>query len=315
MKEGETKSEVEAKLKLFHEAMRLQGFAGKTRAQGVSAIRAFIEVKGYPMPKKLVKLDLSNDKETRYPSQNEVDLFLEYARCTQKKLVYTMMKDSPCRPRVFPMMRWNWLEPDWWTKDVVHVSLPKELRPSTQGSARKFEPICFLGPRTISLLKQYREAEISHGRVPKETDRILKVNYDGLRATISRDRKNLETLKLTRPSKHDEKGKLTEQPLTIKSWRKYGFNAIDALTDISPEYRKMLKGRDLDTEKYYSQENITNLRNIYRTRIQPALWPDTTTITESEQVKTLREELEIVKFAVKMLQDASGLKIAPQHQT
>jgi hypothetical protein len=80
------------------------------------------------MPKKLVKLDLSNQMETRYPTQTEVDLFLEYARGIQKKLAYTMMKDSPCRPRVFPMIRWNWLEPDWWTKDVVHVSLPKELR-------------------------------------------------------------------------------------------------------------------------------------------------------------------------------------------
>ena len=302
-------------LKLFHEAMRLQGFAGKTRAQGVSAIRTFIEVKGYPMPKKLVKLDLSNDKETRYPTQAEVDLFLEYARGIQKKLAYTMMIDCPCRPRVFPMMRWSWLESEWWTKDVVHVSLPKGLRPGTQGAARKFEPVCFFGPRTISLLKQYREAEISHGRVPQETDRILKVNYDGLRATISRDRKTLETLKQIRPSKRDEKGRLTEQPLTIKSWRKYGFNAIDALTDISPEYRKMLKGRDLHTEKYYSQENITNLRNIYRTRIQPALWPNTTTTTESEQVKTLREELENVKFAVKMLQDASELKVVPQYQS
>lgn len=74
----------------------------------------------------------------------------------------------------------------------------------------------------------------------------------------------------------------------------------------------MLKGRDLQVERYYSKENIEALRKIYRTKIQPTLWPDTATVNESEQVKILREELETVKFAVKMLQDASGLKVV-QH--
>ena len=99
-------------------------------------------------------------------------------------------------------------------------------------------------------------------RSPLETDRILSFTYDAVRVTVHRDYERLIELSLIRPSRRDEKGELTEQPITPKSWRKYGFNMIDACVDVSPEWRKMLKGRDLSTERYYSRENVEALRKI-----------------------------------------------------
>lgn len=309
LKEGEPVSAVEEQIRRFHEELRKRGYAGKSRAVAVSALYSFLGSKGYTVPRKLVRLNASNKFEMRVPTRQEVETFLEYARSLEKKLVYTLMVETPCRPRVFPAMRWNWLEPEWWQKDVVHVILPKEFRPQNQSGPRKFEPVCFLGPKSLSLLSQLREARIRAGNPPRETDRILLLSYDALLITVRRDFEELVRLGLVRPSRTDEKGGLTEQSLTPKSWRKYQFNIIDALTDISPEWRKMLKGRDLQTERYYSQENIEALREIYRTRIYPQLWSDTVKIQESEEVKHLREQVEELRIAVRMLQDASDLKV------
>jgi hypothetical protein len=71
----------------------------------------------------------------------------------------------------------------------------------------------------------------------------------------------------------------------------------------------MLKGRDLRTERYYSRENVEKLRGIYREKIYPQLWSDTSTTQDAQEVKTLREGLQELRLAVRMLQDASGLKV------
>jgi hypothetical protein len=257
------------------------------------------------------------DKFTmRVPEQEEIELFLQYAGSIDMKLLYTLMTETPCRPRVFPALRWNWLEEKWSEKEFIHVSLPKEFRPSNQSGPRKFEPICFLGPKSIELMKQVREARIRQGNIPLETDRILKYTLDAAHVAVRRDFEQLVQLGLVKPSRLDEKGQLTEQGISPKSWRKYQFNIIDALMEISDEWRKMLKGRDLRTERYYSRENVEKLREIYRDKIYPQLWSDTSTAQNTQEVKTLREEVEgqqaeiqELRLAVRMLQDASHFKV------
>lgn len=96
--------------------------------------------------------------------REDVEQFLAYAGSLQRKLVYTSMVESLSRPRVFQALRWNWLESDWHNRNFVHVFLPKQFRPQSQGDPRKFEPIMFLGPKDVSLLKQHRDARA--GRPP-----------------------------------------------------------------------------------------------------------------------------------------------------
>jgi hypothetical protein len=194
---------------------------------------------------------------------------------------------------------------------VVHINLPKQFRPGNQGGPKKFEPIMFLGMKGIAYLKQLRDAKIRSGHPPMATDRILAYNQSAMLAAVRRDFDHLVSLGLIRASRTDETGEPTEQPLTPKSWRKYQFNLIDALTDISPEWRKMLKGRDLQTELYYSKENIESLRTIYRERIYPRLWTSPTAYT-AEDVKALRQEIEGLKTKMEILENASGLRIRPQ---
>jgi hypothetical protein len=305
---GEPVCEVETQIRRFNEALRRMGYAGLTRAQAVAALYSYVGSRGYTIKRKLVRFDMGTKMELRVPTQQEAECFVQYASTTEKKLMYTLEIETPCRPRVFTAMRWGWLEADWWTNDIVHVGLPREFRPGTQGGPKKFEPICFIGPKSILLLKQIREAKIRKGQVPLPTDKILGFTYEAMRAQISRDYLDLVKLNLIRPSRRNEKGELVEQPISAKSWRKYQFNIIDAIPDISPEWRTMLKGRDLHTEKYYSKENVEALRKIYAERIYPQLWSDIAKIHESEQVKVLRSEIDELKLAVRMLQDASGLK-------
>jgi len=291
MKAGDPRSDVEAKLKRYHETLRLMWYAGKSRAKMVAAVYSLIQSRGYTIPRKLIRLDMSDKTEMRVPEQAEVELFIQYAHGLERKLLYTMLTDSPCRPRVFPALRWNWLEPEWWMKDVIHVALPKQFRPKAQSGPRKFEPPCFLGPNSIQLLKQVRETRIKKGKVPLETDRILTMTSGAVVVAVRRDFNHLVKLGLVRASRRDEDGKLTEQPITPKSWRKYQFNIIDALTDISPEWRKMLKGRDLQTERYYSAPNIEALRTIYREKIYPRLYANANG-PNPEELKAMAKENE-----------------------
>lgn len=274
MKQGEPISEVERQIKRFNETLRIMGYAGKSRSKAIASVYSFIQSKGYVIPKRLIRMNMADKFTMRVPEREEIEFFLQYAKGLERKLLYTLMTETPCRPRVFPALRWNWLEPDWWRKDVVHISLPKEFRPSNTGGPKKFEPICFIGPRGIKLLKQLREAKIKSGKIPMDTDRILSLTYPGMTIAIRRDYETLVKLGLIRSSRTDEEGKLTEQAISAKSWRKYHFNIIDAIPDISPEWRSMLKGRDLKMERYYSKENIEQLRDVYGTKIYPKLWSD-----------------------------------------
>jgi hypothetical protein len=79
-----------------------------------------------------------------------------------------------------------------------------------------------------------------------------------------------------------------EEGISPKSFRKFVFNIIDSLEGISPEWRAMLKGRDLGVEKYYSKENIEALRKIYRDKIYPAIWGR----SESKKPQTREDLLE-----------------------
>lgn len=306
MRNGEPVSDVERQIRRFHETLRVQKYSGKYRAQAVAAMSSLLNSKGYTLKRRLVRLDISPMLEMRVPEQKEVEVFVSYARGMQKKLLYTMMTDTPCRPRVFPAIQWNWLEEEWWTKDVVHVILPKQFRPIRVGP-RKFEPICFLGPKTVALLTQKREAHIKAGKIPFGTDQVLGLTYPALLATVSRDYDALVNLGLIRSSRTDQQDSLIEQPIVPKSWRKYQFNIIDSLTEISPEWRKMLKGRDLQTERYYSKENIEALRKIYRDKIYPQLWHDTATHETSKEVDTLRNELQQVKQDLDAVLEITGL--------
>jgi len=307
LRNGDPLSPVENQIRRYHEALRRMGYAGKTRAKLIAAIYSFISSKGYAIPKKLIRLDMAEKLSIRVPERNEIELFLQYAGNIDMKLLYTLMTETPCRPRVFPALRWNWLEEKWSDKEFIHVSLPKEFRPSNQGGPRKFEPICFLGPKSIEVMKQIRDARIRQGSTPHETDRILKYTLDAAHIAVRRDFERLVQLGLIRPSRVDENRNLTEQAISPKSWRKYQFNIIDSLREISDEWRRMLKGRDLRTERYYSRENIAELRKIYRDRIYPQLWGDVR--PQDSEVKALREEIEELRLAVRILQDASGLKI------
>jgi hypothetical protein len=304
MKRGEPLSEVEKRLRRYHEALRRMGYAGKTRAKLVAAVYSFIGSKGYPIPRKLIRLDMADKLMMRVPEREEIETFLHYARTPEKKLYYTMTTDCPCRPRVFPALRWSWLEEKWMNLPVIHIPLPKEFRPQTQGGPRKFEPPCFLGPRSVSLLKQVHEAKVLAGKPPKDTDHILPYTQDAWQITVARDFNYLTRQGLIRPSRTDEQGELIEQPITPKSWRKYQFNIIDAIPDISPEWRKMLKGRDLQTERYYSKENIEALRKIYREKIYPQLWTDTTALS-AEKMKSLEEKIETLTQKVQILEEIS----------
>lgn len=309
MKEGEPLSLVEKQIRRYDEALKRMGYAGLTRAQGIAALYSFIGSKGYTVKRKLVRFDMSTKTQLRVPTREEVDLFVQYAKGMEKKLLYTLLTESPCRPRVFLEIRWNWLEAEWWTRDVIHVALPKQFRPVNQSGPKKFEPVCFFGPKAVNLLKQMREAKIRTGKIPLETDRILNFTYDAVRVTVHRDYERLIELSLVRPSRRDEKGELTEQPITPKSWRKYGFNMIDACVDISPEWRKMLKGRDLQTERYYSRENIEALREIYHEKIYPQLWSDTQAPQNMEGLKALGKENEHLRNDLsKLAQDFAQLK-------
>jgi hypothetical protein len=98
---GEPLCEVETQIRRFNEALRRMGYAGLTRAQGISAIYSYVSSGGYTIKRKLVRFDLGTKMEMRVPTQQEVESFIQYASTIEKKLMYTMQVEAPCRPRVF----------------------------------------------------------------------------------------------------------------------------------------------------------------------------------------------------------------------
>ena len=128
LREGEPMSEVETKIKLFMEALRAEKYAGKYRALTLAALASLLNSKGFTLKRKLVRINAPPKLEMRVPDQAEVQRFIEYASGLEKKLLYTMLTDTPCRPRIHVALRWNWLEAKWWEKEVAHVTLPREFR-------------------------------------------------------------------------------------------------------------------------------------------------------------------------------------------
>jgi hypothetical protein len=61
----------------------------------MAALYSFLGSKGYTVKRKLIRLDMSCKLEMRVPSQEEVQLFLEYAKGIKKKLLYTLMTETP----------------------------------------------------------------------------------------------------------------------------------------------------------------------------------------------------------------------------
>jgi hypothetical protein len=70
---------------------------------------------------------------------------------------------------------------------------------------------------------------------------------------------------------------------------------------------------DLQTERYYSKENVEALRKIYREKIYPQLWTDTTN-PSPEEIRNLHEqvsrqglEIETLQGLVKQLALKAGI--------
>jgi hypothetical protein len=186
----------------------------------------------------------------------------------EKAVLFTVMAECPARPRVFPEMQWSWLEEDWYKRDIAHISLPTRFRPHRDGGSIEFEPICYVGPRGTIMLKKLRDELARQGRPTTPNAKIFPshpypqiINFS-IETACNRATK----IRALRERKENE------ESISPKSFRKFTFNIIDSLKEISPEWRAMLKGRDLGVEKYYGKENIEALRKIYREKIYPAIW-------------------------------------------
>jgi len=262
MRAGEPRTEVEAKIVAFLRDMQKAGkYSPGTVVSFKTALGSFLSYHGFQLPKKLIRLSEATAKTIRVPDQDEVEAMIQYSIGIEAKAVITVAAECPCRTHVFMDMEWSWLEPGWEEKNIAYVELPMKFRPKEAGP-KKFEPIAFIGPRGIQVLKQLKakrgEAEA----------RIFPYTADWFLITPKRIFQRAIEARAIRPSGP------AEQSITLKSFRKYVFNAIDAATgkEFSDEYRKMFKGRDLGVEKYYSKVYIENLREIYRTKIYPLIW-------------------------------------------
>jgi hypothetical protein len=248
---------------------RKKAYAHKSRSLAVTATYSFLGAHGFRVPKKLIRLSQETEKGIRLLERKEIEGLISQAGTLEKSSLFTVMAECPARPRVFPAMRWGWLEEDWYKRDVVHISLPKQFRPARGGGPVKFEPVCFVGPRGVSMLKKLRDELIRQGRPPLPSARIFpSCPYKTILHSMGTAYGRAALISDVRSRVDDEE---TEK-ITPKSFRKFIFNIIDGLKGISPEWRAMLKGRDLGVEKYYSKENIEALRKIYQEEIYPAIW-------------------------------------------
>jgi len=264
LRKGKPKSVLESKIIEWIGELQ-EHYSEATVNLAYTAVRSFMSYNGYELPRKLVRIGLTLEKSLRVPEQHEVETMIGYATDIQQKALLTVMSETPCRPRIFSEIKWGWLESEWEKKDVVHIRLPKEFRPTTRGS-KKFEPLAFICRKSVDMLKKLREFQRSQGISVTEEDKIFPLTPSWVRTTVHRIYTRAVRDKAIRPSRPDE------QPLSAKSFRKYVFNAIDACRDIGPEWRSMLKGRDLNVERYYSAESIEKLREIYRFKVYPEIW-------------------------------------------
>ena len=292
LKQGEVRTVVEDKLVEWIR-FREKKYSRKTIKAEASAVTSFLTFNGLQLPKRIAKVAGRESLELREPEQAEVEALISYAHDLEKKTLITLMAESPCRPRVFAALRWGWLEEGWESKDIANIRLPKEFRP-TESGPRKFEPIAFIGKCSIDLLKRLRD---QRGAVKAE-DRVFPYTHTWFKQSIRRIFQRCIEEKAVRASRPEE------QTLSLKSFRKYVFNAIDACRDISPEWRSMLKGRDLGVEKYYSKENIEELREVYRSRVYPQIWKR----EEPTKLDRLRQQLELWGYNPDEILKEEGVK-------
>ena len=287
---------------------RKKAYAHKSRSLAVTACYSFLGAHGFRVPKKLIRLSRETEKEIRLLERREIEGMISQAGTLEKSSLFTVMAECPARPRVFPAMRWGWLEADWYERDVVHVSLPKQFRPARGGGPVKFEPICYIGPRGILMLKKLRDELIKKGRPPLPSTQIFpscpyKVILHSMGSAYGR------AAMISDVHSHVVDDEETEK-ITPKSFRKFVFNIIDGLKGISPEWRAMLKGRDLGVEKYYSKENIEALRKIYREEIYPAIWD----ASESKKPQTRESILKYLAENFSEIHDLLSEREGKEHQ-
>ena len=118
------------------------------------------------------------------------------------------------------------------------------------------------------MLKKLRDDLTSQGRPPTPNAKIFPSfpYHQAINFAVQTACARATRIRVLRESKENE------EKITPTSFRKFIFNITDSLEGISPEWRAMLKGRDLGVEKYYYKENIEALRKIYREKIYPAIW-------------------------------------------
>jgi integrase len=268
MKRGEPIGEVEVALRQFYVAVKAAEYADKSSSQIMTACYSFLNSHGFPVPKKLIMISQAVESEIRVLEPKEVEAIIAQAGSLEKATLFTLMAECPARPRVFFELQWSWLEEDWYERDVAHIWLPRHFRPPRGGRTMKFEPICFIGPCGIAMLKKLRDRLIGEGHPPIPNAEIFafRSHRTAIYNALETARDRAVGLSLLRAQKDGE------ERLSPKSFRKFVFNIIDSLEGISPEYRAMLKGRDLGVEKYYSKANIEALRKVYREKVYPAIW-------------------------------------------
>jgi hypothetical protein len=284
LQRGEPKGEVESALRRFYSALCSVGYAGKTSSLGLTACYSFLNAHGFPVPRRLIRMSYGVPKEIRLLEEKELEGLISQAGTLEKAVLFTVMAECPARPRIFPQMQWSWLEEDWYKREVAHISLPTRFRPRRGGGSIKFEPICYAGPRGTIMLKKLRDELIRQGRPPTPNTKIFSSLYLHPRAinfAVETACARATKIRVLRERKENE------ESISPKSFRKFVFNIIDSLEGISPEWRAMLKGRDLGVEKYYSKANIEALRKIYREKIYPAIWS-----SGSKKAQTREEVME-----------------------
>jgi integrase len=265
---AEPKSEVENALRRFYSVLCSAGYAKRTCAVGLTACYSFLNAHGSPVPRKLIHMSYGTPKEIRFLEREEIENIISQAGNLEKAVLFTVMAECPARARVFPEMQWGWLEEGWYKLDIAHISLPTRFRPHRGGGSIKFEPICYVGPRGIIMLEKLHDDLASQGRPPTPNAKIFpSFSYpQAINFAVQTACARVTKIGVLRETKENE------EKITPKSFRKSIFDVIDSLEGISPEWRSMLKGRDLGIEKYYSKENIEALRKIYREKVYPAMW-------------------------------------------
>jgi len=275
LKEGRVKTELETKIIQFlrdlQQAKRKTGkaYAPGTVVKARTALGSFLSYHGFQLPRKFIRLSQASAKMIRVPEQSEIEAMIQYTSSIELKALFVLAAEFPARPRVFMALEWSWLEPGWEEKDIAHIRLPPNFYPTEPGP-KKFEPMGYIGRRGISILKQLK------AKIGKPEGRIFPYTPEWFLVMPARVYRRAVEAQAIRPSNADE------QPITLKSFRKYGFNALDAAKDISPEWRKMFKGRELGVEKFYSKEYIEKLREAYRSAIYPLVWKQEVTVDEKK---------------------------------